>query len=432
MSFQWNFSGQNTKNQQRKQKSDTLQTGWGNINNIRSWGDNSLFGDLASNNPNNDHMIAQPPTDAISGVQMHPHQPRFIVSSWDKSITMYEFFGKNQSKGLCKQMFGKPVLSCCFDGNGDNVLSAGSDNTVKIWNPQSNQMAQIGQHQAPVRCVAYSNEYKTVISGSWDRTFAIWDPRNMGRAMFIHNLGAKVYAMALKNNILVVGTSDGDIKTFDLRQNGKEMYSIKKEKKSHLNNNKVTRLSTQIRCIDIFHDGKGFVAGSVGGRVIIKHFNRNTDGTKDFSYKCHRHGIYVFAVNAIRFHQQTGMFTTAGSDGELATWNKNNKSKTFDMNAIKTTKYGPKNGNKDIDATRMPIVALDYHNNGRYLVYATSYDYGKGFQYFDPVKQKPQIYLHEATPKELGVQYKGTPAPKQLFQPTTSPAAPPGTWNFKL
>ena len=119
-------------------------------------------------NPNNDHMISVPPSDTVSNVQFHPFRDRFIVSSWDTSVSMYEFFGSNQSKGLCKGMFTKPVLDCCFDEKGDYVFTAGSDNTIQIWNPQSNQVSQFGQHQAPVRCILFSKSPNGnfVISGS--------------------------------------------------------------------------------------------------------------------------------------------------------------------------------------------------------------------------------------------------------------------------
>ncbi len=49
----------------------------------------------------------------------------------------------------------------------------------------------------------------------------------------------------------------------------------------------------------------------------------------------------------------------------------------------------------------MPIVALDYHSNGQYMVYATSYNWNKGLEFNDTQQQKPQVYLHQINNVEL-------------------------------
>ena len=53
-------------------------------------------------NPNNDHVVGDIASDAISCVKFH-HNAQFIVSSWDSTISVYEFFGNNQSKKLGQQ-----------------------------------------------------------------------------------------------------------------------------------------------------------------------------------------------------------------------------------------------------------------------------------------------------------------------------------------
>ena len=36
----------------------------------------------------------------------------------------------------------------------------------------------IGAHDAPIRCVEYSQEINAVVTGSWDSTVKMWDPRS--------------------------------------------------------------------------------------------------------------------------------------------------------------------------------------------------------------------------------------------------------------
>jgi len=386
--------------------------GWGNSGNAAISGNNS--NSPSALNPNGDHIVNDPPSDSISAMQFHPNQARFVAASWDSSVSMYEFFGNNQSKKLGQQTHDRPVLACCFNETGDAVISAGCDQMVKCWTPQQNQFMQIGQHRAPVRCVAASklNGQSIAISASWDQTMAIWDSRASGgsncKAVFEQNLGAKVYAMAQSQHIVVVATSDTDIKAFDLRQSGKRLHSIKEEEANN-KNIKAVNLKKQIRCIDIFPDGNGYVAASIGGRVIIKHLNRS-NAAKDFSYKCHRHNSgsdrgaqHVFAVNVLRFHQQSGAFATGGDDGEIVTWDMKNRSKLHNFKPLQIANYRKPSGNTngEVDGSRMPIAALDYHSNGQYMLYASSYNWNKGLEFNDQAQQKPQIYLHQTKPEEF-------------------------------
>ena len=58
----------------------------------------------------------------------------------------------------------------------------------------------------------------------------------------------------------------------------------------------------------------GYLVGSVEGRVAVNHVEDANSG-KNFTFKCHREGNDVYAVNAMTFHPSTGTFVTAGSDG---------------------------------------------------------------------------------------------------------------------
>merc|ERR1711933_623927 len=207
-----------------------------------------------------------------------------------------------------------------------------------------------------------------------------------------------------------VALSDNDIKTFDLRNNAKEMHSISQEVRNKKQGSKEpVALKKQIRCIDIFPNGRGYVSASIGGRVIIKHFDRHNEGSKDFSYKCHRHFTdrqkkvsNIFGVNVVKFHQQSEVFATGGDDGEIVTWDKDGRAKLFTFKVMEIPNYRNQSGNDNnhIDNSRMPIVALDYHANGQYMLDATSYNWNKGIAFNDTQQQKPQIYLHQVQKAE--------------------------------
>jgi len=295
------------------------------------------------------------------------------------------------------------------------VFSAGCDNAIKQWAPQQNAFTEVGTHSAPVRSVLFSAEGNMVLSGSWDKTVAAWDARSSNQKSALRtDLGHKVFAMATHGHLLVVGCSDHDIRTIDLRQSGKVVHSVRDEVKQNQNsvNGKKAKdvsLKKQIRTIDMFPNGEGYVAASVGGRVVIKHLDRSRAmAAKDFSYKCHRHAVnggarnggvnHIFAVNVVRFHRQTAVFATAGDDGECVTWDKDGRAKLFTFKEMRIDNAQNEN---NVDCSRMPIVALDYHSNGQFMLYATSYNWNKGAEFNRPLLQRPTVYLHQVSPKEM-------------------------------
>ena len=44
--------------------------------------------------------------------------------------------------------------------------------------------------------------------------------------------------------------------------------------------------------------------------------------SKNFTFKCHRDGSDIYAVNSICFHPVHGTFVTAGGDGSYNFWDK--------------------------------------------------------------------------------------------------------------
>ena len=411
-SFAWNGNNNNNSNNNN------------NINNNNNsnfaWGSNSNNNSSSNTiiNPNNDSLVNDITSDSISCISYHGTKDMFCVGSWDNTITLYEQFG-NQTRKLSQQKHDKPVLNCCWNTNtNDSLFSSGCDNAIKMWTPQQNSFITIGQHQSPIRCVKYCNLLNCVISGSWDCNMSFWDIRNppQTQKVYNNNFGAKIYAMAQRGQKLVVALSNQDIQVFDVRQYQQKFSSLKDEEaawNSNGNNNssnKPVSLKRQIRDISIFPDCTGYAGCSIGGRVIIKHFD-SYNKKKDFSFKCHRQKAttnnkrnsveYVFGVNVIKFHDPTGTFITAGDDGEMVVWDKDNRAKLYTFKKMVIPNYNSNNNDSTIKSDLMPIVAADYNHNGTYLCYATSYNWNKGQEFCDRNQQKPTIYLHQVTPKEV-------------------------------
>lgn len=86
----------------------------------------------------------------------------------------------------------------------------------------------------------------------------------------------------------------------------------------------VSPLKYQTRCVTAFPDRTGYLVGSIEGRVAVQHVD-DAQSSKNFTFKCHREGQDIYAVNACIFHPTQGTFVTTGADGCYNFWDKDSK-----------------------------------------------------------------------------------------------------------
>lgn len=73
--------------------------------------------------------VSNPPTDGISNVRFSNSSDHLLVSSWDKSVRLYDANSNSNSlKG--EFMHSAAVLDCCFHDDSSG-FSACADNTVR-------------------------------------------------------------------------------------------------------------------------------------------------------------------------------------------------------------------------------------------------------------------------------------------------------------
>ena len=164
------------------------------------------------------------PDDSISCCEWSVHN-HLACGSWDKSVRIWQvqaqplpqqqFGGQQDPRQLqqgvsaqlaCQYTHDAPVLSVAFTKDGMNVISGGCDNKIKMKNlqvrlvfvsqtlsplvlssdeyaeftmiSQNQQERVVGQHDAPVKEVAWCEEMQCIISGSWDKSIRFWDGKS--------------------------------------------------------------------------------------------------------------------------------------------------------------------------------------------------------------------------------------------------------------
>lgn len=338
-----------------------------------------------------DLAVQSPPMDSVSCLAFNGSQQvqssALLASAWDNTVSCYALQqgGMAPATPAGQIKHNAPVLCCDFAGELD-ALSGSCDGELRSWNIQQGpgSAAPKGRHNASIRCLKWNQTHNVAITGGWDKMVKVWDLRSPTAAMELQ-VTERVYAMDTKENYIVVGTADKGIHVIDMRSR-QLTFQYK------------SPLSYQTRCISIFHDGAGYAVGCIEGRVAIEYYaelpKKNTPqrasiggqqaNSPNFVFKCHRDKQDIYAVNAIHFHPHN-TFLTAGSDGVLSTWDKDNRSRLANFDKW----------NKQI-----PITDAKFSPNGALMAYALSYDWSKGQGDAAMYQGKNGIFIHRLQDSE--------------------------------
>lgn len=282
------------------------------------------------------------PADSVSCIAFNFENSHVAVSSWDGSVKLYRlpFYTSPGSNCSLEKSYtlGNPVLSCSFF-NGMLLAGLVDGNIVSV---DTNNV--IRAHDAGVKAMYnYNNQF--LITGSFDCTLKFWDLKSTTPIHTIR-LPGKVYAMDLKDGLLVVALSDRSVITYDM---------------ANINQPTVipTRLAYSIRSVACHKDFDSFAVGGIEAKV--ESFSRAYP-TKKVIFRCHRVDSKLYSVNVIRFYpNDPGLMITGGADGTLVWFDRNNRSK------LCSNEFGA------------PVTAGEFSPDGKYFIFAVGDDWSKGY-----------------------------------------------------
>ncbi|WP_414541409.1 WD40 repeat domain-containing protein [Nostoc sp. CCY0012] len=113
---------------------------------------------------------------------------------------------------------GDSIWSVALTANGQTLVSASADKTIKVWNVNPGKIiSTLEGHTDTVREIAISSDDQTLVSGSGDKTIKVWNLQTFEIIRTINPNGGPVWSVAISSDgqTLVSGTEDGNIQIWN-------------------------------------------------------------------------------------------------------------------------------------------------------------------------------------------------------------------------
>ncbi|ABA21164.1 WD-40 repeat-containing protein [Trichormus variabilis ATCC 29413] len=125
-----------------------------------------------------------------------------------------------QSTTLTKTLFGHTdsVWSVALTKDGQTLMSASEDKTIKVWNLDTAKVTTTLQgHTDTVRAIALTPDDQTLISGSADKTIKIWNLQTFKLKRTMSSLSGGIWSLAISSDgqTLVTVHENGSIQIWN-------------------------------------------------------------------------------------------------------------------------------------------------------------------------------------------------------------------------
>ena len=185
----------------------------------------------------------------INALALTPDCRNIVSASSDNTLKIWNLENGKEISMLRGHTGAVNALALTSDGQ--RIISGSDDKTLKIWNFETcRELQTIQGHTSWVSAIAVTPDNKRVISGSWDRTIKIWDIETGQeiQTLYGHSSPINVLVLTSRGKKLVSGSDDGSIKIWDLEINS-ELQTFQ----GH---------ASPIRAISLTPDGKKVISGS--------------------------------------------------------------------------------------------------------------------------------------------------------------------------
>lgn len=146
---------------------------------ITAAGNDVSFWKLSAGEAAGQFIAARAPlrySSPIRSVAPSPIDPDVILTSADDSTA--QIWSRKSPEMPIRILAGHlsgPVWQARFSPSGEQIVTAGEDGSVRVWNAATGENRTLDGHRGPVYAVEFSPDGKSIVSGGRDRRLLVWN-----------------------------------------------------------------------------------------------------------------------------------------------------------------------------------------------------------------------------------------------------------------